>query len=89
MSYVRGRGLGANCDPSTMLPSVAGHYQCCPTDSACLSEAGIDPVDAPAGTTGAGLGLQYDTPSGTPWWMWLVVALALGAALLSPALSPA
>jgi hypothetical protein len=63
-----------------MVTSVNGNYQCCPTDAACIAEAGLPSGTAPAPSGGVGIGLQYDTTptSSTPWWLWLVLALGLG-----------
>lgn len=82
MTYLRS-GFGQSCDASTMVTSVNGNYQCCPTDSACISEAGLPTGTAPAPDAGSvGTGLQYGSPpsSATPWWVWLLVALGVTGA---------
>lgn len=87
MSYVR--GLGTGCDASARVSSVNGNYQCCPTDSACISEAGLAPGMAPgidpSAASGVSLSLLYgagpDDTSSTPWGLILLAALALAMAV--------
>jgi hypothetical protein len=81
MTYVRS-GFGQPCDSSTMVTSVNGNYQCCPTDTNCINEAGLPSGTAPAPSgSGVDVGLQYgQTPPAStfPWWGWLLVALGIG-----------
>ncbi len=91
MSYVRDRrGFGASCDPATMVTSVNGNYQCCPSDTACVTEAGLAPSLDPTADAGGGIALALPygndaAPASSPWWLILLVAV-LGAGVLT--LSP-
>jgi hypothetical protein len=80
VTYVRSM-FGA-CDSSTMVTSVNGNYQCCPTDTNCINEAGLPTGTAPAPSGSVDVGLQYDqAPSASlPWWGWALIALGIASA---------
>lgn len=79
---MRARRLGQSCDASTMVTSIYGNYQCCPDDTNCINEVGLNPVDTTM-TAGDGVSASLTYGSST-MWLWLA-ALAAGVLVVANA----